>query len=51
MIVGSPGAVVDQAEASCVRGSCILAHHVDWARGGLLFPVLWWCMSLLSMSR
>ena len=51
MIVGSPGAVVDRAEASCVRGSCILAYHVDWARGDLLSPVLRWCMSLLSMSQ
>ena len=28
MVVGSPSAVVDQAEASCVRGPCILAYHV-----------------------
>lgn len=29
MVVGSPSSVVDQAEASCVRRSCILAFHVD----------------------
>lgn len=51
MIFGSSDAVVDQAEASCVRGSCILDYHVDWARGALLSPVLRWCMSLLSMIQ
>ena len=29
MVVGSPSGVVDQAEASCVRGSCIRAYHGD----------------------
>ena len=29
MVVGSPSAVVDQAEALCVRRSCILACLVD----------------------
>ena len=42
MVVGSPSAVVDQAEALCVRRSCIFACLVCCTRGGFLSPRLVW---------
>ena len=39
MVVGSPSAVVDQAEALCVRRSCIFACLVYYNGGGFLSPV------------
>lgn len=42
MVVGSPSAVVDQAEALCVRRSCIFACLAYYTRRGFLSPGLLW---------
>lgn len=42
MVVGSPSAVVDQAEVLCARRSCILACLVHCTRGGFPSSVLLW---------